>query len=60
MKMNSVEIAVLDGEILIIQNDPEDNCIRLTSDQADLVCEWIKGAAQNIIDGSLRPDYEQE
>ena len=61
MKMNAVEVCTCDGEILIIQNSGGiEQVVRINADQVKIVCKWIAEASQYVIDGRLRPDFEQE
>lgn len=51
MKMYEVEVSITDGNIYITQQDStsdEHNAVVITSDQADLVAEWIKDAAASL------------
>ena len=45
MKMNEVEVFIVDGEIVIVQ---ENNGISISPDQASIFCEWVLGAAKAI------------
>lgn len=51
MKMYEVEVSITDGKIYIVQQDntrDEPNAVVITSDQADMVAEWIKDAAVSL------------
>ncbi|CAB3915702.1 hypothetical protein LMG26846_05266 [Achromobacter insuavis] len=51
MKMYEVEVSITDGNIYITQQDntrDEPMSVVITSDQADMVAEWIKDAAASL------------
>ena len=50
MKMNDLEVAVCGEEIMIAQSDGagEQVIIIISAEQAELVCEWIRGASNAL------------
>ncbi|WP_152553803.1 hypothetical protein [Bordetella bronchiseptica] len=50
MKMNDLEVAVCGEEIVIAQTDGagEQVVILISAEQAELVCEWIRGASKAL------------
>lgn len=52
MKMNEIEVSLLsDGDICVSQFDEANviQFVRITKEQANLVCEWILGAAKSNV-----------
>lgn len=50
MKMNDLEVAVCGEEIMIAQSDSagEQVVIMISAEQAELFCEWIRGASNAL------------
>lgn len=50
MKMNDLEVAICGEEIMIAQTDGagEQVVILISAEQAELVCEWIRGASKAL------------
>lgn len=54
MRMFEIEVVIEDGRVAIYQEDDGQlvNRILLSAEQAEVVCDWIKGSAKAILNGA--------